>query len=148
MANQFRLEKVLKIREKEKDLSEIEFANAQQRFESAARALYDLLKRKEELEKQVEHQMRIGIQADAIRRYNLHLQSLQNSIARQQQVVNRTRYDMEQKRKIIVHRSVEVKKYQRLKEKHAEKTATERKREEARQLDELSILKLGERYGV
>lgn len=148
MANHFRLEKVLKIREKEKDLSEIEFANAQQRFESVARALYDLLKKKEELEKQYEYKMRGGLQADLLRQYNLHLQSLHNSIMQQQLVVNQARYEMEQKRQLIVHKAVEVKKYSLLKDKHVEKVLEKIKRDENNQLDELSILKLGERYGI
>ena len=117
MASQFRLEKVLKIKEKEKDLSEIEFAQAMQYFENAARTLYELLKRKEEIEKQYEHKMRIGLQADVIRQYNLHLQSLHNSILKQQMIVNRARAAMEKKRDEIVHKSIEVKKYQLLKEK-------------------------------
>lgn len=148
MASHFRLEKVLKIKEKEKDLSEMEFANAMQYFESAARALYDLLKRKEEIEKQYETKMRVGLQADVIRQYNLHLQSLHNSILKQQVIVNRARAEMEQKREQIVHKSIEVKKYELLKEKYLEKVLSKLKKEENNQLDELSILKLGERYGV
>ncbi|MFA8437503.1 flagellar export protein FliJ [Pueribacillus sp. YX66] len=148
MASHFRLDKVLKIREKEKDLSEIEFANAQQRFESVARTLYELLKKKEELEKQHEYNMRVGVQADTIRQYNLHLQSLQNSIMEQQMIVNHARFEMEQKRNLIVHKSVEVKKYNLLKDKHIENVLSKMKKEENNQLDELSILKLGERYGV
>lgn len=148
MTRQFRLEKVLKIKEKEKDLSEIEFAHAMQYFENAARALYELLKRKEEIEKQYEHKMRIGLQADVIRQYNLHLQSLHNSILKQQTIVNKARAEMEKKREQIVHKSIEVKKYQLLKDKYLEKVFAKLKKEENKQLDELSILKLGERYGL
>lgn len=148
MANQFRLEKVLHIKEKEKDLSEIEFANAQHHFENVARKLYELLKKKEELEKQYENKMRTGMQADVIRQYNLHLQSLQNSILQQQLLVNQARFEMEQKRQAIVQKSIEIKKYNILKDKHLENVQTKQKRNEMNLLDELSILKLGERYGV
>lgn len=148
MAHHFRLDKVLKLREKEKNLTEIEFSNAQQRFESVARALYNLLKKKEDLEKQYEHKMSTGVQIDQIRQYNLHLQSILNSIIQKQQQVNRARFEMEEKRRQIIQQSVEVKKYSRLKEKHTKKVVSKMKRTEANQLDELTMLKLGERYGI
>lgn len=148
MAHHFRLDKVLMLREKEKNLAEIEFSNAQQRFESVARALYDFLKKKEDLERQYEHKMSAGVQIDRIRQYNLHLQSLHNSIIQKQQQVNRARFEMEEKRRQIIEQSVEVKKYSRLKEKHTKKALAKIKRTEANQLDELTMLKLGERYGV
>ncbi|PWA13505.1 flagellar export protein FliJ [Pueribacillus theae] len=148
MAFHFRLDKVLTIKEKEKNLSELEYADARQQFEKAARRLYELLKKKEDLEKQYEQKMQVGVMADSLLQYSYHLQTLQTSITQEQLNVNRAKFLMEGKHQKIIQKSVEVKKYNRLKEKHFAHFKNQLKKDESKQLDELSLIKPGEWHGI
>lgn len=148
MAFHFRLDKVLAIREKEKNLSELEYADAQKQFERAAWKLYELLKKKENLEAQYSDKMQAGVTVNVLRQYHDHLESLQGLIIQEQLNVNRAKFEMERKQEVIVQKSVEVKKYTSLKDKHYAAYTKQLKQDENKQLDELIFMKPGEQYGV
>lgn len=148
MTFKFRLQKVLSIKEKEEDLSKLEYANSQRKFEVVARKLYESLKKKEELEQQYESKLRKGMNVDTLQRYYHHLQGLHTQIIEEQLAVNKAKFAMEQKQQQIVDKSKEVKKYTILREKQYIQYEMQQRKDENNQLDELSTMKMGERHGV
>lgn len=148
MAFQFRLEKALGVKEIEKHLSELEYSKSVDAFEIAAKKLYETLKKKEQIEANYGEKLKAGVHAEILHQYDHHLRTLERLIAEQQLFMNKAKYVMKKKQNAVIEKSVEVKKYATLKDKQFKQYVENMKAEEQKQLDELALLKLGERHGV
>lgn len=147
MGFQFRLEKALNVKEQEKQLSELEYSSALDHFEKVALQLYQSLKEKEQLEADYEQLLKKGVHVDVLQRYERYLRPLKSRIKRQQMLVSEAKLAMESKQRAIVTKTVEVKKYAMLKEKRYKDYIASKAKEETKQMDELTVMKLGGRYG-
>ena len=147
MAFQFRMEKVLALKEREKDLSELLYSESIAQFETVARKLYETLKKKEQYEQFCADKLSEGVHVGFLRQYQNHIQTLNFLILKQQSQMHQAKCQMEKHQKAAMEKSVEVKMYQTLKEKHFNDYKEKLKRAELQQLDELSLRNLGERHG-
>ncbi|WP_209122384.1 flagellar export protein FliJ [Alkalihalobacillus sp. BA299] len=139
MSFRYTLQKVLDIKEREKQASENEFSKATKQFEEMAIRLYDLLKKKEDLESSCQRQMNEGIPVHQLQQHQTLLMRLNMDIERQQHSTNLARNTMYQKQKDLVDASIELKKYEKMKEiKHAE-YIEEQKRIDNMRMDEISL---------
>ncbi|MGC4375637.1 flagellar export protein FliJ [Fictibacillus sp. Mic-4] len=141
MAFHFKLEKVLRVKKKEKELLEAEYAQAVQMFEQMANNLYELLKRKEEIEHHSNEQFKSKMVVNDLQNTQRYLLSLTQKIAKAQIQVQKARELMKIAEQQFVSKTIEVKKYEKLKERQMEEYKRTLFIEENKQNDEFSILR-------
>ena len=144
-AYKYRFEKVLMYREQEKTETEIEYKDAVRAFEIVATQLYDLLKKKEDTLLEQQEKMEIGFSVNEIHHYVRFIDSLEKRIAVTQQQVMQARSKMTWFEEKLLEKNLEVRKFEKMKEKDHEHHRTEMEQLEAIQLDELATLKFRRR---
>lgn len=144
-AYKYRFEKVLTYREQQKTETEIEYKEAVQAFELVATQLYDLLKKKEDTLVEQREKMTTGFLVNEIHHYVRFIESLEKRIAVTQQQVMQARSKMTWFEGKLLEKTLEVRKFEKMKEKDHEHHRTEMEQLEAIQLDELATLKFRRR---
>jgi len=134
----YRFEKILDIREQEKRESENAFKESIRAFEEVATKLYDLLKKKEDLLLYQQERLSIGASIDEISHYARFINSMEKSIEDVQQKVVQARAKMNWHEQKLLEKNLEVRKFEKMKEKDIELFKKEQNRLEIIQLDELS----------
>lgn len=137
---QYRFENVLSIREMERSETEIEYQVAIDRFEAVATELYHLLKRKEETIADQTAALEKGASVLSIHHYVNFIDSLEKNIDKLQREVVKARTFMQWQEQKLLERTVEVKKYEKMKEKDFGRFKDEMNQLEAKQLDELAMI--------
>lgn len=139
MGYQYKFDKILHVKEKEKGDCLATYQVSVQKFEEAAGKLYELLKKKEDLESFQSSKLSNGLSVQEIRHHQHFLSNLQNSIEYYQKMVinarNRMNYDQEK----LIESNVEVQKFEKMKEKDFVHYLYEIKFQEAKQMDDVSI---------
>lgn len=141
----YRFDKVLTFREQEKTETEVEFKGAVEAFETVANKLYDLLKKKEDILVAQQIKMTVGFSVNEIHHYSRFIGSLEKRIAEMQQQVIQARSKMNWYENKLLEKTLEVRKFEKMKEKDREHHRAEMEQLEAIQLDELSTLKFRRR---
>lgn len=136
----YRFESVLTFRELEKTETESEFKNSVESFEIVATELYELLKKKEETLDEQQERMETGFSVDAIRHYARFITSLEKRIADVQQKVIQARSKMNWYEDKLLERTLEVRKFEKMKEKDREQHRVEMEHQEANRIDELATM--------
>lgn len=131
---------MLTFRELEKTETEIEFKKAVETFELAATELYELLKKKEETLEQQTERMKSGFSIEGIHHYARFIDSLEKQISEVQQTVMQSRSKMNWYEDKLLDRTLEVRKFEKMKEKDCELHHVEMEYKEAQRLDELSTM--------
>lgn len=139
-AYHYRFENVLTYRELEKTETEIEYQAAIGAFETVATKLYDLLRKKEMAIEEQQNQMSEGSSISEIHHYTRFIDSLEKQITKVQQEVIRARSKMQWYEQKLLERTMEVRKFEKMKEKDREKYRDELEAKEAQRLDELSTM--------
>ncbi|WP_260284250.1 flagellar export protein FliJ [Peribacillus aracenensis] len=139
MIYQYKFEKILTIKEKEKSDALAKYNAALKKFEEVAEKLYKLLKKKEELIEFQQEKLRNGLSVQEIRHHQLFMDNLEKLLGHCQQEVIESRYKMNNQRDILMERNIEVKKYEKMKENGFLKFLDVIKEAENKQMDEISI---------
>ncbi|OES43612.1 flagellar export protein FliJ [Domibacillus iocasae] len=140
MVFDYKFEKIMQLREREKEESENVFREAQNQFEAEANKLYGLLKKKEDLMAVQEQKMKSGFSVLDIQHYQQFISNLEKLIDEQQRLVVTTRGRMQWCEQQLKEKNIEVKKYSKIRANdlvHYRKWAAS---EEAKQMDELSMI--------
>ena len=138
---QYRFEKVMTFKEQEKNETESAYKESIESFETIATQLYDLLKKKENVMEQQTEKMSIGFAVNEIHDYARFIESLEAKISSVQQQVITARGKMNWYEEQLLDKTIEVKKYEKMREKDREVYKDEMERKESEQLDELSTLR-------
>jgi flagellar protein FliJ len=133
----YKFAKLLELRESEKENQALVYEKAVQRFKEVAEKLYELLKKKEDLESYQHEKIRTGIQVHEIRFHQKYLMNLQKEIDHYQNLVIQARHHMQFEEKRLMDKNIEVKKFEKLKDKEYEKYLRERVVEETKVMDEI-----------
>ncbi|MFD1357540.1 flagellar export protein FliJ [Fictibacillus halophilus] len=141
MSFQFSMEKVLSVKQKEKESIELELGEAVQAFESIAEEIYSLLKRKEDIENLSNHQFQQRIVVNDLQNTQRFLLSMSNKIKELQPVLQRARERMQVIQQKLLQQTIEVKKYEKLKERQFHAYEMELTLYENKQNDEFSVLR-------
>ncbi|MDR9791888.1 flagellar export protein FliJ [Aeribacillus pallidus] len=140
MTYHFRYQKILDVKENEKQKSSKEYEDSVENFKKVATKLYKFLKQKEEFEKLQEEKLNKGMSVQEIKQYQQFVQNLEKTIEHYQQLVIYSRNAMDEKQSILMQKHIEVKQYEKIKEKDYKKFLELRKREEGKMMDEISII--------
>ncbi|SLL36349.1 Chemotaxis CheF protein [Mycobacteroides abscessus subsp. abscessus] len=139
MSYQFKFEKILTIREREKEEASSAYNQSVNRFEEAAEKLYELLKRKEDLEAYQADKIATGLSVQEIRHHQQFVGNLAKTIEHAQKMVQNARNSMVYFQEKMLEKNMEVKKFVKIKEKdHTNYLALERAAE-AKQMDDISL---------
>lgn len=136
----YRFDQIMTVKEQEKNQTEIAYKEAVQSFENIATKLYNLLKKKEELIDFQEKKLSKGSTIDEIHHFTRFLDSIEKSINDTQQKVMHARAEMEWHEDKLLEKTIEFRKYEKMKEKDYKVYKKEQNRLEIIQLDELSSI--------
>lgn len=139
-AYKYRFDNVLTYRELEKTETEIEYKEAVDDFEAIATELYTLLTKKESVIADQQQKMETGFSIDAIHHYANYIKSLETQIEEIQIQVIQARSKMTWYEEKLLERTLEVRKFEKMKEKDYETYSKEAEYKEAERLDELSTM--------
>lgn len=140
MKYNYRFEKILVVKDQEKTESELAFKESVQVFEEIATKLYDLLKKKEDLIQYQQERLKIGSSIDEINHYSKFIDSMEKTIEDAQQKVMQARAKMNWHEQKLLEKSLEVRKYEKMRERDHERFIEDQLHIEAIQLDELSTI--------
>lgn len=135
----YRFEKVLTIREQEKNETEMAYKESVRSFEEIATKLYELLKKKEDLIAFQQERLKIGSSIDEIHHYSRFIDSLEKIIADVQQKVIQARAKMNWHEEKLLEKNLEVRKFEKMREKDFKLFRQEQDRIESLFLDEISL---------
>ncbi|MEN0649158.1 flagellar export protein FliJ [Caldifermentibacillus hisashii] len=135
----FKLEKLLDLREKEKEEQVFMYEKAIRKFEDVAEKLYQLLKKKEDIEEQQLKKIESGVSIQEIRLGQHYLLNLQKEIDSYQQLVFHARKDMQEEEQRLIEKNIEVKKMEKMKSKEYEKFLHFLDVEDRKVMDEISM---------
>jgi flagellar FliJ protein len=135
----YRFQKVLELKENEKEKSLEEYNRSVTEFENVAGKLFDCLKKKEVLEERTANQLNTGMPVQEIRHFQQFVTNLEKTITHYQRLVLITRNNMNEKQMLLTEKNIEVKKYEKMKEKHFEVHLEHVKATESKLMDDLSI---------
>lgn len=136
----YRFDQIMIVKEQEKNQTEIAYKEAVQSFESIATKLYNLLKKKEELIDFQEKKLSEGSTINQIHHFTRFLDSIEKTINDTQQKVIHARAEMEWHEDKLLEKTIEFRKYEKMKEKDYKAYKKEQNRLEIIQLDELSSI--------
>ena len=141
VAYQFKFAKVLTIREQEKSETELAYKESVSSFEKVATELYNLLKTTKIATDSSTNLLISGLSVDNIHHYSNYIDGLQKRIDVVQKEVVQARSKMNWMEEKLLEKSLEVKKFEKIKEKDLSQFQEEQQRLETIQLDEISSLK-------
>ncbi|MDA7025862.1 flagellar export protein FliJ [Bacillus sp. CLL-7-23] len=139
MAYSFRFQKLLELKENEKDQSFVAYQHSVSEFENVAEKLYESMNQKETLEKSKEMKMQTGMSVQEMRHYQQFVTNLENMIHHYQKLVIMKRNEMNEKQSDLTEKNIELKKFEKMKEKQLEKLTSESKANEMKEMDDISI---------
>ena len=139
MIYKYKFDKILTIKEKEKSDARAKYNEAQKSFEQVAEKLYNLLKKKENLIDFQQTKLSTGLSVQEIRHNQLFMDHLEKLIEQCQKDVIQARYKMNLEQEKLKEKNMEVRKYEKIKEKDFQKYLEALKEAENKQMDEISI---------
>ncbi|GAF63712.1 flagellar export protein FliJ [Alkalihalobacillus trypoxylicola] len=145
MTFQFSLQKVMELREREKKEGQTIYSKAVDDFENTATVLYQLLKSKESLEDAARNQIEKGIKIRDIQVQESQFLRLQDQINKQQIRTQMARKNMQRKQEELMERTIEFKKYQKMKDLKEQAYKENQAYLETNMMDEMSVLMYSKR---
>lgn len=136
----YRFEQILTVREQEKNETEQAYKASVQAFEEVATKLYELLRKNEALLAYQTERLQHGSTIEEIHQNARFLDSLEKMVDTVQQKVVQARAKMSWYEERLLEKNLEVRKYEKMKERDFEQFQQEQLRVEAIFLDELSTL--------
>lgn len=135
---EYRFTSVMAIKEQEKSEAEMAYKESVSVFEKVATALYDALKKKEDLLDFQQQKMESGLSIIEMHNYANFIVSLEKQIAELQNKVIQARSKKDWFENKLLEVSLEYKKYEKMKERDYKAFLAEENRLEMIQLDEIS----------
>lgn len=137
----------MNLREREKEEAFNLYQDSVRNFEESAEKLFDLLKKKENLEHYMSEQLSQGFSILEIRHYQHFISNLEKTIEHHQIVVMNARNKMNWREEELKESNIEMKKYEKLKERNYKSYMKEISQLENMQLDEISAIQYFHREG-
>ncbi|MGX2959260.1 flagellar export protein FliJ [Peribacillus sp. JNUCC 23] len=139
MIFQYKFDKILTIKEIEKNEVLAKYNETIKRFEEVAEKLYKLLKKKEDLLQFQQEKLTQGLTVQEIRHNQQFMDNLEKIIVYNQKEVIQARHAMNMQQSKLMEKNIEVKKYEKIKEKDFQEFLEEIKEAENKNMDEISI---------
>ncbi|WP_433749733.1 flagellar export protein FliJ [Falsibacillus pallidus] len=148
MSYQFKFSKLLTVKEREKDEAQAVYQDSVKKFREVADHLYQLLKKKEDLQAFQSDQLERGLSIQEIRHNQQYLTNIEKTISYYQELVINARNRMNWNEQLLQDRNVEVKKYEKIRERDLIQYKEWMNHTESKQLDEISTMQFSFRNGT
>jgi flagellar FliJ protein len=135
----FKFQKILSIKATEKDRALEAYQTSVKYFEEVAEKLYHFLKQKEELERVQHEKLSFGLSVIEIRHHQQFIANLEKTISHFQNLVLSARQKMTNQEEVLQEKNIEVKKYEKIREKEYSMFKDVISANESRLMDEISI---------
>lgn len=139
MKYEFKFNRILTLKEREKDEAQLAHQESVKKFEKAAEKLYELLRQKEHFESYQAQRLEKGLPINDVRHYQDFLTNLEKVIHRQQKIVMNARNRMYLLQERLMEKNIEVKKFEKIREKDALQFYEKVKSEDNKTMDDISI---------
>ncbi|WP_019152787.1 flagellar export protein FliJ [Robertmurraya massiliosenegalensis] len=139
MTYHYKFARVLALKEREKDEALSSYQDAVKKFEEVAEKLYELLRKKEELEDFQSTGLKRGLSIVEIRHHQQFIGNLEKTINHYQKMVINARNRMSLFQEKLMEKNIEVKKFEKIREKDFEQFLKSLKATESKQMDDISI---------
>ncbi|GGL44091.1 flagellar export protein FliJ [Sporolactobacillus putidus] len=136
----FRLERVMKIAESEKRSLETQYRVLFDRFEQLAHGLLDLAEEKKSIQRNLQDKMKQSITIDLMKRQIYDVEKMERLITERTLQYDRAKYQLEQFKAVLLKKAIEVKKYEKIKQKQSRMNRSAARKKEMRLLDEVAAL--------
>ncbi|MCR2820719.1 flagellar export protein FliJ [Lederbergia panacisoli] len=147
MRYEYKFQKILNLKEREKDEALSLYQDSVKKFEVVAEQLFDLLKKKENLEQHQLRELSSGLSIHKIRHHQQFISNLEKTISHVQRLVMNARNTMNWYEERLKESNIEVKKYEKLKEKTYQYYLQMIEKTENMHLDEYSSVQYFHRGG-
>jgi flagellar FliJ protein len=135
----FKFQKILSVKETEKERALEAYQTSVKHFEEVAEKLYHFLKQKEDLERDQLEKLSFGLSVIDIRHHQQFIANLEKTISHFQNLVLTARQKMISQEEFLLEKNIEVKKYEKIKEKEYSVYKEIISANESRLMDEISI---------
>ncbi|MFE8699076.1 flagellar export protein FliJ [Cytobacillus sp. FJAT-54145] len=139
MKYDFKFNKILFVKEREKEEALSIYNESVKKFEEVAEKLYELLKKKEDLEEFQSNRLVHGLSVQEVRYHQHFIGNLENLINHQQKMVMNARNRMFLYQEKLLEKNIEVKKLEKIREKDLNLFVEDLKATENKQMDDISI---------
>lgn len=139
MSFSYKFQKILSIKETEKERAQELYQLSVKKFEEVAEKLYHSLKQKEELESNQLEKIQYGLNIQELRHQQQFITNLEKTINHYQNLVMNARQRMTEQEQVLLEKNIEVKKYEKIKEKQFSQFLELMNAEDNRLMDEISI---------
>ncbi|HLS20413.1 MAG TPA: flagellar export protein FliJ [Bacillota bacterium] len=139
MSQLLSLEKILHVKENEKNEAQLKHHRSVEAFEKVALNLYEKLKKKETAEQLLDETLQKKMTITELREQSTYIEQLKREIIAIQEEVNEARALMEHHKANLTNKHIEFKKIEKIIELRREKIKAKEKREENILMDEISI---------
>ncbi|MGD6965055.1 flagellar biosynthesis chaperone FliJ [Rossellomorea vietnamensis] len=140
MTYTFKFEKILNLKEREKEEVRESYRAAVEKFEDIAQKLYELLKKKEDLENFQTEKLVSGLSVQDIRHNQNFISNIEKTIEYYQGLVIQARNRMNWHEQKLSEMNVEVKKYEKIRENDFNRYKEFLHTSESKVLDELAVM--------
>jgi flagellar FliJ protein len=139
MSFAYKFQKILTIKETEKQRALEAYQFSVKNFEEVAEKLYHFLKKKEELEEIQLEKISSGLSVMDIRHHQQFIANLEKTISHFQSLVLSARQKMMSQEDALLEKNIEVKKYEKIREKEYSVYKDLLSANESRLMDDISI---------
>ena len=139
MVYESKFNRVLHLKEREKDEALSLYQDSVRKFEDAAEKLYGLLKKKEDISEYQSARMVNGLSVQEIRHHQLFIDNLEKTITHHQKMVINARNRMNLYQEKLMNKNIEVRKFEKIQEKERSQFLKELKVIEGKLMDDISI---------
>ncbi|MDL4840063.1 flagellar export protein FliJ [Aquibacillus rhizosphaerae] len=140
MANTKAFQKILSFREREKNEAQIAYKQSVESFEDVATQLYNLLRKKEDVENKYNYYLETMGSVTNIATHYSYIERIKEKITRLETSVNEARHVMDAKQLKLTNAHIETKKYEKLIERKKLKLKEHELEQENKLMDETSII--------
>ncbi|RIW36409.1 flagellar biosynthesis chaperone FliJ [Bacillus salacetis] len=140
MTYTFKFDKILTLKEREKEEVRVSYQDSIEKFEKIAQKLYDLLRKKEDLEIFQSEKLSHGLSVQDIRHNQNFITNIEKTIDYYQGLVIQARNRMNWHEQKLSEMNIEVKKYEKIKENDFNKYTEMLYSSESKVLDELAVM--------
>ncbi|MDD9147063.1 MULTISPECIES: flagellar export protein FliJ [unclassified Sporolactobacillus] len=136
----FRFERVMKIAESEKKTLEVQYRLLFDHFEQLAHGLLDLIEEKKSIQKNLQDKMKQSITIDLVKSQIYDVEKTERLIDEQTVQYERAKNQLEQFKAVLLRKAIEVKKYEKIKQKQMFMNHSDARKKETKMLDEVAAL--------
>lgn len=136
MGFEYRLERLKKLNESEKKQLERDYQILYEKLETLAKKLVELMKKKDALQKALHDHSQAKVKAFSIHERLKYIETIEKAIEWEQQNYHELKTQVENFRRSLIDKSIEVKKHERLKENAYNQYQVIEKKNELKQMDE------------